>query len=246
MPSPEVWALGAAMVAGPLLSLGFALGMGRPVPAGMGVPAGLSTLLARLAVIAVATGLAVAVSGRSSAWSRGLPAWAREPGALALGVLVSCLLSGMIAEGVTGAAGGAGGLFLLALAGAIGFAIGLAVEALAPSRGVARGIVGVLVMAFWLVGAEPSLLPRLPGWAKALAGFSPSRWALEGLLLLESARRSTGADGPIDLAESLFPAETDRMGLPAVFTAMAALLIGWGACAAVLKDWRRPGAARSS
>ncbi|MGE3822417.1 MAG: hypothetical protein AB7I30_23630, partial [Isosphaeraceae bacterium] len=243
-PMAEDWVLGAALIEGPLLSLIFALGSGlgaaKLLQGGAEIPPGLPTLLARLAVVAVATGLGVAVAGRSPSL-RAIPAWARGVEVLALGVTLSCLAIWVTATVVAGTAGGIGGLGLLALAGAVGFAIGLAIDAASPSRAVAWGVSGVVVLAVWLLGAEPALLPSLPGWARSLAALTPSRWTLEGLLLLESGRHPfESGTGPIDLAEAYFPASTARMGLTAVVTALLASLIGWGVCAAVLTASRRP------
>jgi pSer/pThr/pTyr-binding forkhead associated (FHA) protein len=61
----------------------------------------------------------------------------------------------------------------------------------------------------------------------------PTRWAFEGLLVLESSHHSTSAtvDDPVpipdrDLAEDYFPADSERMGPGADLTALGAMMIG--------------------
>ena len=88
-----------------------------------------------------------------------------------------------------------------------------------------------------------ALMMALGGWFWALPrsgapvswamNAMPTRWAFEGLLLLESSHHSPSAtaDDPRsipdhDLAEDYFPAESERMGPAADLTALGAMLVG--------------------
>ena len=69
----------------------------------------------------------------------------------------------------------------------------------------------------------------------------PSRWALEGLLLLESAHHPAplipgGSDirANRDLAEDYFPADSEQMGPRADAMALGSMLIGLAAAAAFI------------
>jgi hypothetical protein len=83
--------------------------------------------------------------------------------------------------------------------------------------------------------------------ARAIANALPSRWAFEGLLLLEADARPgrEPADEPMpkggpDLAETYFPAETERTGPRGAAMALAFLLVGLTASAAFTARASRP------
>lgn len=106
-----------------------------------------------------------------------------------------------------------------------------------------RGAAAVLVFAFVamtiLGGKLGSLAASRPGaW---IAAGVPSRWAFEGLLLLESERLSptagpkrTGSEPAIDPAEAYFPADSERMGPRADAMALGCILIGLTATATLV------------
>lgn len=86
-------------------------------------------------------------------------------------------------------------------------------------------------------------------WPKLVANGLPSRWAFEGLLLLESERRGLAENESVsltsrapatllppaaDLAEPYFPAESDRMGEQADVLALSAMFVGWMASSAFI------------
>jgi hypothetical protein len=84
-------------------------------------------------------------------------------------------------------------------------------------------------------------------WARTVAAALPSRWAFEGLLLLEADGRPAPAPAVLpapvdDLAEPYFPAETERMGVEADATALGATAVGLAAAAALIATGSRPGA----
>jgi hypothetical protein len=101
----------------------------------------------------------------------------------------------------------------------------------------------VALLLLWLFGGQW----RWP-WVSSLV---PSRWAFEGLLLLESEAHpgAAGAEGSDpapdrDLAETYFPAETDRMGVKADAMALMSMLIGLTAAALFISASPQPGRRR--
>ena len=89
------------------------------------------------------------------------------------------------------------------------------------------------------------MLRRRPG---SVSSFLPSRWAFEGLVLLEADQRqvatSAGGSDPVidhDLAEDYFPARTDRMGVKADAMALGAMFIGLAAAVAFISASSKPG-----
>jgi hypothetical protein len=97
----------------------------------------------------------------------------------------------------------------------------------------------------------------LGGWIRPLWALSspvrlaavvmPSRWAFEGLLLLEADQHppppeaeGTEPGGDHDVAEDLFPAETDRMGPRADAMALGCLLLGLAAAATFIAARAKP------
>src|SRR5262249_25995543 len=122
---------------------------------------------------------------------------------------------------------------LMVMASTVGLLLGLLISIVIP---------GWQNLALTLIGCF-ALMAALGGWLWPLAGKSlpvsaaaaamPSRWAFEGLLLLESSHHPAPATlpGPAsallhDLAEDYFPADTDRMGTAADALALASMLIG--------------------
>ena len=67
----------------------------------------------------------------------------------------------------------------------------------------------------------------------------PSRWAFEGLLLLEGERHAPPA-AAADLAEQYFRAGSERMGPKADAMALGFMLIGLAAAVAYLSAVERP------
>jgi pSer/pThr/pTyr-binding forkhead associated (FHA) protein len=126
--APERWNVEvlAALVAGPLLSLGFSVGSRLGGPSATST----STLLARLALVSVGTGMALAVAGRPPI-ARGLSPWARRASTLTGLAALGSLAAWGIAAAIAGTAGGLSGLGLLSLSGSVGSALGLAVAAMA-------------------------------------------------------------------------------------------------------------------
>lgn len=193
-------------------------------------------------------GLGAIWFGISAVLLAGLPD--RGPGGGVAGWLPSlavlCVLQCVAARAVVGRFSGLEGswawsLMLMALASAVGLAIGYLIVTLAPRPSASWAAVASLMALFWLFGGGPGTLPRVLPGAGTVARAMPSRWAFEGLLLLESARRPPAeAPGP-DLAEAYFPADSERMGDRAALIAIASMLIGLTASAAYVSRVRASG-----
>jgi hypothetical protein len=148
-----------------------------------------------------------------------------------------------------GAVGTPSALGLLWLGAGVGLALGQIVALAMPRPALAWALAVALVLPLWGLGGESAVWRRLPGWAKGVAGFSPSRWTFEGLLLIASDRfpipTETGPAAAItgsrgDLAEADFPVEFDRSGPSAVTLALGAMLLGWGAAAGFMATESSP------
>ena len=113
---------------------------------------------------------------------------------------------------------------ILILAAAVGTALGLAISAVARTSEVAIALLPLTIIPLLIFGGAMQPLHKLHPILRVACNAVPSRWAFEGLIVLESDRRSVapvaaGAEGvprpdppSIDIAEIYFPAETDRMG----------------------------------
>lgn len=198
----------------------------------------LAALLFRLGLAAVAFGLtsAVVLSPSGDAISRGGPVRLLARAAV-LGIFcgLQCFVAwGIVAVGSELKGAATASLLLLWLASGVGLAMGLVVARIAPRPAPAWACVVLVLLPLWFLGGERPRLPAMPGWARVTAGALPSRWVFEGLLLLESGRRTPptipSGSGPVgDLAEPYFPAQTERMGVRAAAMALGVMLLGWGA-----------------
>ena len=81
-------------------------------------------------------------------------------------------------------------------------------------------------------------MPDLDPAVRRVAEAMPSRWAFEGLLLLEADRRLPPEESEPnpnrDLSEDVFPVESERMGVTADAMALGFMLIGLMAVTAFL------------
>jgi pSer/pThr/pTyr-binding forkhead associated (FHA) protein len=122
---------------------------------------------------------------------------------------------------------------VLLLASLVGLFLGLAVAALVPNRSAAAGIVGACFLTMVVLGGCLWPLPKMNAAIQLAPAVMPSRWAFEGLFLLETPQHpapavATGADGAEngDLVEGFFPASSIRMGSTADVIALGSMLIG--------------------
>jgi pSer/pThr/pTyr-binding forkhead associated (FHA) protein len=214
----------------PLIGLALGLGVKAPV-----------SLLAWLGLAAVWFGLSDAILGGvldgrrlREEWTALLATLARLAGLC----LVQCALCWAIASGLAGVSAPAPpSIGLLTLAALVGLTAGLLIGALSPRPAVAWAALGPVMLVLWLFGGERQALPQMNPAARAVANTLPSRWAFEGLLLLESDARSASVP---DLAEDYFPAQTDRTGPRGAAMALVFLLVGLSASVAFTARVARP------
>jgi hypothetical protein len=120
----------------------------------------------------------------------------------------------------------------MVLASLVGLFLGLVVNSLSRNW-TATPLVLLLCFAPMIaLGGRLWPLPELSLPLRLAAAAMPSRWAFEGLLLMEADANLPvpaigGPPGPtIDFAETYFPAGTERMGPWADATALGSMLLG--------------------
>jgi hypothetical protein len=130
---------------------------------------------------------------------------------------------------------------VLVLASMVGLLLGLVVFTLLrpPAMAAIVLLACFLAMAALSGGIRP--MPAPSPIVRTAAAAMPSRWAFEGLLLLESEQRPAPIEpdqpepGPErDLAEDYFPAATERMGPSADAMALGCMLVGLAAALALI------------
>lgn len=226
--SPEGWTALAETVAG----LAFRLSLAA-VWFGLS-SAGLSNLLD---VAAIRNGLERGVS-RTLLYRLGL---------LAALATAQCVVAWGIVATVAGLRSPAlPALGLMLLAAGVGAALGGLLRAASPRPALAWAAVPVVILLLGLFGGV-RLAPAGPApapWARLVSSALPTRWAFEGLLLLESAHhpKAAGSEpaGDGDLAERYFPADSERMGPTADATALALMLVGLASSTAFIARAPRP------
>jgi hypothetical protein len=135
--------------------------------------------------------------------------------------------------------------FVVLITAFIGLFLGLMIELLVPRPGI---VATVLLTVFIVMAGLGGRLWPLQGMispVRVIAAATPTRWAFEGLLLLESAEHQAPAvpaeaSDPLsqDLVECLFPANSDRMGAQADTLALVFMAIGMAGLAAFI--WVAP------
>ena len=116
-------------------------------------------------------------------------------------------------------------LFLTSL---IGVAIGLVLSSMAKTSEVAIAALPIILLAVFILGGMIQPVHRMNPLMRFVSNVDPARWAFEGLMVLETQKRSamefpgTKENGvplqmtTIDFAESFFPKETYRNTLGVV------------------------------
>jgi pSer/pThr/pTyr-binding forkhead associated (FHA) protein len=257
------WRLAALLVQAPLLAfvIVMALRTITPVPT---APEGwvsasrtIAAILSWLGLAAIWFGLSNAVLGnllsvtrvRKGLQPRGAAALFSRLSVLGALCVCQCAIAWAIVRSVAGLQGaGLPSLGLLILASAVGLALGLLIVVVAAGRHrVAWAVLALAMPALWLLGGAYQPLPRMPSWASAASNMLPTRWAFEGLLLLESDRypKLAAAEGPDparnhDLAEDFFPADSERMGTRADAMALATMLVGLATAACFISMVPKP------
>jgi hypothetical protein len=129
---------------------------------------------------------------------------------------------------------------VLVLASAVGLSLGMLVFSVMRTPAAAQAVLMAAFVAVTVMGGR--IRPLTSSYAGAtIAAAMPSRWAFEGLLLLESeqhappdAPEQPTPDRAQDLAEGFFPASSERMGAKADAMALGFMLIGFVATSAFL------------
>jgi hypothetical protein len=108
----------------------------------------------------------------------------------------------------------------------------------------------VLLVSFLAMTALGGGLRPMPSPSPAVrvaAAAMPTRWAFEGLLLLEAEQRPAPRDPQRskpsqdrDLAEDFFPAGTERMGPSADAMALGCMVVGLAAALAIISERPKP------
>jgi ABC transport system ATP-binding/permease protein len=128
---------------------------------------------------------------------------------------------------------------LLSLVSLVGVSIGLLVSAVAKTSEVAIAILPLVLLPMVILAGVLHPLHEMNRGVSMLAQMMPSRWAFEGMLVMESRRRPVlylgdlpghgavpaGSDRQEDMAEHFFPAKTDRLG---VVASCLALMLTFG------------------
>jgi pSer/pThr/pTyr-binding forkhead associated (FHA) protein len=163
-----------------------------------------------------------------------------------LGVLVSlCALGCAVLLAIVYLGNGLKGRWLemwavLVLAAAVGLFLGLAVRAHARNWATTAVVLLVCFVPMVVLGGAPWPLPDLAPPARLVANAMPSRWAFEGLLLIETSAREPVADaGDEDLAARYFPVDSERMGPKADTMALGLMVIGLAATM-LIAFWNHP------
>ncbi len=162
--------------------------------------------------------------------------------------VVQCLIAwGVVASVANLKAPALPSLGFLILASGVGLAIGLCLVMLAPNRTVAMAILPAIALILAVFGGEILPFHQTP-WLQPVANFLPSRWAFEGLLLLEvDQRQEPVAPGSIrlhDVAEAYFSEEFDRSGPLAAAMALGFMLLGLSGAVGFISWAGAPGASR--
>lgn len=142
---------------------------------------------------------------------------------------------------------------LLAISSGVGLAIGLAVSAVAKTSETAIAMLPLIILPMVILGGVLMPLREMNEPMRVLSNVIPSRWAFEGLLLLESQRHprvphlddgtvqpaatvsSSKRDGRqgqpspatvVELADLYFPAGSDRTSVTTCAIVLGAMLLG--------------------
>jgi pSer/pThr/pTyr-binding forkhead associated (FHA) protein len=202
---------------------------------------GIASVLSWLGLAAIWFGLSDALIGNifHSAERRGGPLdlapLTRRMGLMGgLGIL-QCLIVWVIVASFVGLGGSwFPSVALLILASTVGQALGCLIAMVAPRPSVAWAALALVMVPLSLFGGGPQSLPRVAPFLRVISDAVPSRWAFEGLLLLESDRpepigtaEPARIDRAWDLAEAYFPANSERMGALADAMALVLMVIGF-------------------
>jgi ABC-type multidrug transport system ATPase subunit/ABC-type multidrug transport system permease subunit len=144
---------------------------------------------------------------------------------------------------------------MLVLTSSVGMALGLVISALARTPRVAIALLPLLMLPMLIFGGGLQPVHKMHPSLRIVCNVFPSRWAFEGLVVLESDQRpfaptAAAADpaqpaddfavAPRDMAEHYFPAETARRGPTAAAIALAGTFLFLTAFVGVVLKFRDP------
>ncbi len=133
---------------------------------------------------------------------------------------------------------------VLLLTASVALALGLVTFSLVRAPRIAVVVLMAAFVAMIVLGGRFRTLTAT-GPGATVAALMPSRWAFEGLLLLESESHEPptvpeGSDRVEDLAEDFFRSDTERMGPKADAMALGFMLIGLAAAARFISSGSKP------
>ena len=184
-------------------------------------------------------------AGRENAVRAMLPA---SPGATLASLAALCVMECAVVLAIvhwgSGLRGSWPAMFgLVVLAAMVVLLLGLVVSSLVRDPATATVVLLASFLAMAALGGGIRPMPSPGPAARVAAAAMPSRWAFEGLLLLESEQRPAPFDPQQslpsrdrDLAEDFFPAETERMGPGTDATALGCMLVGLAAALAIISQ----------
>jgi ABC-type multidrug transport system ATPase subunit len=127
---------------------------------------------------------------------------------------------------------------LLLLTALCGVAVGLCLSALARTSEAAIALLPIVLLVLAILEGMMQPIHRMPRFLQTLCKIIPSRWAFEGMILLESAHRPQEppplepVPSPVvelphlrDMAELYFPRESERRSVPICAAALAFLIL---------------------
>jgi pSer/pThr/pTyr-binding forkhead associated (FHA) protein len=130
---------------------------------------------------------------------------------------------------------------VLTVSSLVGLFLGLAVASGVRNRVAVAWVLQFCFLVMTVFGGWIWPLPKMIMPARLLAEAMPTRWAFEGLFLLETEKHLARAlpdevepVPAVDFVEEYFPADTERMGPMADAMALSSMVIGLGALAAFI------------
>jgi pSer/pThr/pTyr-binding forkhead associated (FHA) protein len=216
---------------------------------------GIASTTFALAVTAVWLGSSLAVAefaaGRSRAGQRGsdLVKHLAARGARSAGLCgLQCAILLAIVYWGSGLSGPWVAMWgILVMASFLGLILGIAVSAFIPETSTAAALLLACFGAMIALGGRIWPLPAMSPPFRLAAAAMPTRWAFEGLLLLETDQKlpivtAAGMDSAstLDFAEEFFPIDSERMGPTADTLALGSMQIGLAALTSLIWTHRKP------
>jgi len=137
---------------------------------------------------------------------------------------------------------------MLVMASLVGLLFTIAVSTLLQNRATTAAVLLACLVPMVALGGCFWRLPGMSAPVRLAAAAMPSRWAFEGLFLLETAQHrapvtpeGTRTAQNHDLVEGFFPADSERMGPRADAMALGSMLIGLVALTAFISGQSRAG-----